>query len=366
VETARFLTNGSDVFHYNRVDGAYFGLDRTTRELPGAIFDVKLGRAGATEIGQYRFGGQVRLWEAQRLWLGGFYYDQTTARSTFGDRMPGDVMRGGGDDLKALLFGVDHQDYYRARGYTLTGSAKVLNFTRLDLHFTDESESSLSVAAYSVLRGRRAVRSNPSIADGKLRSITATLTYDSRPVLRSLQSDTRLPQASSTRITVMGELASPRFIPNDFTFGRYSLQAERRQPTLGLGLTTLIVAGAATTGQAPPQREFGVNFRLRGMLSDTTIYATRIALVTLRHEFGRLLFAKSGIPGIRRLPLTLTANGDIYWLRSAGVISRFYRVGVGLGNLTPFLRPIDLGLHVEWRFFNHQRRFQFGVALGGP
>jgi uncharacterized protein DUF5686 len=349
VETGRFITNGPDV-HFNRVDGAYFGLHRTSR-LPGVILDAKLGRAEATEAEQYRLGGQVRLWEPHQLWLGGSYYDETTGRSTFTERMPGDRMRGGGDDASALLFGRDRQDYYRARGYAITGSVRVLPFTRLDLQYTDESESSLPVATtYAVFPNRRSVRANPSIADGQLRSISATVTYDSRPVLRRLESDTRLFQASSTRITLTGERA--------FDFGRYSLQLERRQPTLGLGLTTLTVAGATTAGHVPPQREFGVNFGHRvglGTVSDSNVYATRIALVTVHHDFGRRLFAKSG------LPLTLAVDGESFWTQPSD--NHFYRLGFQIGNLTPFLNPIDLGLRFDWRFFNSQRRFQVGISV---
>ena len=135
-------------------------------------------------------------------------------------------------------------------------------------------------------------------------------------------------------------------------------------------ITTLTLAGATTTGAVPPQREFGVNFGLfgwslqrgHGALSDSNVYATRVALVKVHHDFGRLLFAKSGIPGIRGLPLTFAIDAGSFWTQP--MTSHFYRLGFQVGNLTPFLNPFDLGLRFDWRFFNSERRFQFGVVVG--
>ena len=370
VEGARFMTTGPEV-HYNRVDGAFLGLYHTER-LPGAVLEAKLGRASATDdlegSPQYRFGGRVRVSEPHQLWLGGSYYDETTTRPTITARMPGDLTRGASDDLNALLFGRDLQDYYRAHGYALTASVRVLRFTRLDLRYTDEAESSLSLAAYPLFGNRQFVRPNPPIADGQLRSVTAVVTYDSRPVVRRFDADTRLAQLTSTRITLTSELAAAPAAAA--AWGRYALQIERRQPTLGLGLTTLTLAGATTTGAIPPQREFGANFGLfgwslqrgHGALSDSNVYATRVALVRVHHDFGRLLFAKSGIPGIRGLPLTFAIDAGTFWTAPAN--SHSYRLGFQVGNLTPFLNPFDLGLRFDWQFFNSERRFQFGVAVG--
>ena len=367
VEAARFIPTGPEV-HVNRVDGAFLGLHHTARP-PGAILEAKLGRASATDelegSPQYRLGGQVRISEPHQLWLGGSYYDETTTRPTITARMPGDVTRGAGDNLNELLFGRDLQDYYRAHGYALTASVRVLPFTRLDLRYTDEAESSLSLAAYPLFGNRQFVRPNPPIADGPLRSVTAAVTYDSRPVVRRFDGDTRLAQLTSTRITLTSERAAAA--P---AWGRYAVQIERRQPTLGLGLTTLTLAGATTTGAVPPQREFGVNFGLfgwslqrgHGALSDSNVYATRVALVKVHHDFGRLLFAKSGIPGIRGLPLTFAIDAGSFWTQP--MTSHFYRLGFQVGNLTPFLNPFDLGLRFDWRFFNSERRFQFGVVVG--
>jgi hypothetical protein len=372
------IINEPDLFHYNRVDGAYLGVGRTSREISGLVLNTKIGYAGAPETWQYHVGGQVRLSESQRFWLGASYHDETTMRSTFGSRSSGP------DPFNTLLFGIDRTDYYRERGFTGTVSTKLLDFTRLDLQYDDQLQSSLPVLnGYSLFSGRQPIRSNPPIADGRLRTLSATLTYDSRPMMRRLRIDSRMRTNTSTRVTLSAEAALPKLIPDDFDFRRYGVQIEQRQRTLGLGITTITAAAGLTTGQVPPQREFGVDFGVRGLalqqggvrsLSDSNSYGTRVATLTIRHDFGRLLFAH--VPLVRRLPFTLSLDAGTFWTRLAGSTDSLgaptslhsSRVGFQIGNLTPFLTPFNLGLRFNWRFgaIDQRRRFQFGIDLSGP
>src|SRR4029077_14035490 len=166
--------------------------------------------------------------------------------------------------VNALLFGIDRLGYYRERGFTVRPHGKLIDFMQLDLRYTGELQSSLSLeAGHEVFPNHFPVRPNPVIADGHLRSVSATLAYDSRPMIRRRRVDSRIPRATFTRITLYAEVASPRVIPNDFAFHRYWIELERRQRTLGLGLTTVQAAAGIATGVVPPQREFGVDLGLR-------------------------------------------------------------------------------------------------------
>jgi len=368
---ASLVVNQSDAFGYNRVDGLDVGLGRTTREIPGVVLDTRVGYATAAARWQYRLGGEVRLWEAQRVWLGASYHDETMTRPVLGLRPYGP------DPVNALLFGIDRLDYYRERGFTISAHGKLIDFTQLDLRYTDELQSSLSLeAAHEVFPSHFPVRPNPVIADGHLRSVSATLAYDSRPMIRRRRVDSRIRRATFTRITLNAEVASPRVIPNDFAFHRYWIELERRQRTLGLGLTTVQAAAGIATGVVPPQREFGVDLGLRGLavqqsgvrsLGDTIAYGTRVAMFTIRHDFGRLLFAK--LPLVRNLPFTLQLEGGSLWSQLAGLpgTNRYSRIGFELGNLTPFLMPLDFGLRFNWPLSSDSfQRFQFGIDFGGP
>jgi hypothetical protein len=291
----------------------------------------------------------------------------------------------------ALLFGVDRLDYYREQGLTLSVSTKLLDFTQLDLAYHDAWQSSLpALADYSLFSSRFPMRPNPPIQDGRLRSLAGTLTFDSRPMMRRKQVDTRLRGGAWTRITLSAEVASPDLIANDFDFRSYGIRVEERRRTLGLGFTTLTAAAGLATGQVPPQRYFAVDVGAGGLtlqgggvrsFSDSNLYATRTAMAILRHDFGRLLFAKSGLPLIRSLPFTLSVEGGVFWTgfgapppAAAGDTTGATlpsalttgRVGFQIGNLTPFLAPFDFALRFNWRLSSFEPgRFQFGVDLGG-
>src|SRR5207253_10735407 len=158
----------------------------------------------------------------------------------------------------------------------------------------------------SVFSARRPQRPSPPICAGTPRSVTGSLTYDSRSMLHRPNADVYLPTLTWTRLTLGVEVAAHDVLGGDFAFRRYSLLFERRLCTGNLGITTLLAAGGVATGWVPPQRYFTVDFGKRaptfhaGGLNTTsraTNYSgTRAAMTTLRHDFERLLFDKDGQP----------------------------------------------------------------------
>ena len=380
VGAAVFLTTDPDFFHFNRVDGTYVGLGPTWRVSPGLALDTKVGYATGSERWQYRASGELRLSELRRLWIGASYHDETVTRPTF-------VSRSYNPTYRALMFRLDPLDYYRERGLTLALGTKLVDFTRLELRYNSQREISLPVVTdYSVFSARRPQRPNPPIVDGALRSVSGTFTYDSRSQLRRQGADVYLPSLTWTRVTLAAEIAAHDVLGGDFAFRRYSVLVERRQRTLNLGVTTLFAAGGIATGWVPPQRYFAVDFGMRALTfqaggfnttsRDTNYTGTRAAMITVRHDFDRLLFAKSRVPGIRKLPFTLSVHGGVFWTDFDGhppnpgdsllfTARRAYtEAGFGLGNLTPFLFPLNLAVHFTWQLSNYPtRKFQFGFGL---
>ena len=384
VGTARLSTN-ADFFHFNRVDGPTAGAGRTWLNIPGVVLRTKLDYATGSDTWRYRFGGRVRVADARRIWLGGAVFDETANRQAF-------ISRDYNPTYRALLLRLDPLDYYRERGWNATLTSKLLNFTRLSLKYTDVRQSSLGVITdYSVLSVDRPQRLNPLVTDGRLRSVTGTLTYDSRPLLQEGGQAFYLQTLTRTRVVVEAEAASPRMIPNDFDFRRYSLLIDRQQRTLNLGLTTILLEGGIATGTVPPQRYFVVDFGMKGLLtfqdqgfntlSESNFGGTRAALMVVRHDFDRLLFAKSRIPLVRDLPITLSIHGGVFWtdfknhppapgdsLPHTGS-TPFSELGFGLGNLTPFLSPLNMAAYFTWNLSPyrtgpyHTNRFAFGLGF---
>ncbi|MEO8451622.1 MAG: DUF5686 family protein [Gemmatimonadota bacterium] len=376
------LFTDPDFFRFNRVDGAYLGAGLTWHNIPGVRLRTKLGYATGSDRWQYQVGGEIRLSEASRLWVGALYHDETVRRPTL-------VSRTYNPTTRALLFRLDPLDYYREQGLTLSLHTKLVDFTRFEIQYNDQRQSSLPVVTdYSVFSVDRRQRPNLPIEDGRLRSLSASLTYDSRPLAGRKGREQQLPQLIWTRLRLSAEVAAPGLIPNDFDFRRYSAQLERRQRTLGIGLTTISAAGGFATGAVPPQRDFIVDFGTEARtfqgtgfntLKETNFAGTRAAMIVVEHDFGRLLFAKSGVPLVRQIPFGLSINGGVFWTDFHGGIPNpqdaalntapggYAEFGFGIGNLTPFLSPFNLAAHFTWQLSAYPtRRFRFGLGLTRP
>jgi hypothetical protein len=102
-------------------------------------------------------------------------------------------------------------------------------------------------------------------------------------------------------------------------------------------------------------------------------------MLTVRHDFDRLLFAKSGLPLIRMLPFTLNVHGGAFWtdfwhhtpkpgdVQLATARVPYSEIGFGLGNLTPFLSPFNFAWHVTWQLSSYPtNRWVFGFGLTAP
>jgi hypothetical protein len=369
-------------FHFNRVDGYYLGVAPTWRAAPGLILDAKLGYALGNRAWQYRLGGEVRLSQDQRTWVGASYGDETVSHPTL-------ISNRYNPTFRALFARADPLDYYRERGFTMALRTKLLDLTQLELGYEDARQWSLdTLPGYSFHSTRYPPRGNPLIAPGHLRAVSATLSWDSRLMVRSGGTDFRLNPMSWTRVTAGVEVAAPSVLPDDFSYRRYQVQIERAQPLFGWGTTTISAMGGIATGWVPPQRYFTVDFGMDFLavegnafstLARTNYYGNRAAVLTVRHDFDRILFARSGLPLIRNLPFTLSVQGGLFWADFVNHVpspadsmlatapTPYTEVGFSLGNLTPFLSPFNFSATFAWQLSSYAtRRFRFGIGLTGP
>ena len=376
------LASNPGYFHFNRVDGYYLGFAPTWRAAPGLILDTKLGYALGSRAWQYRFGGEVRLSQVRRMWLGGSYGDETVGHPTL-------ISSRYNPTFRALFARVDPLDYYRERGLHLALRTKLLDLTQLELGYDDARQWSLdTLPGYSFRSTRYPPRGNPAIAPGHLRAVSATLSWDSRQLVRSGDADFRLNPTSWTRVTAGVEVAAPSVIADDFSYRRYQVRVERAQPLLGWGTTTISAVGGIATGWVPPQRYFTVDFGMDFLavegnafstVSRTNYYGNRAAVLTVRHDFDRILFARSGLPLIRTLPFTLSVQGGLFWADFVNHVPNpgdsmlatartpYTEIGFSLGNLTPFLSPFNFSATFAWQLSSYAtRRFRVGIGLSGP
>lgn len=376
------LVTDEDFFHYSRVEGAYVGVGVTLRRLsPNLVLRAKTGYATSREQWQHEYGGWYRLSEAQRLWVGLAYRDEIAAR-------PAIVSGERNTTLAALWDKDDPLDYYREVGFSAGLQLKVVDFLRLNVSYRDLDQSSVPVVTeYSIVDRDDPARANPSIVDGRLRSVSARLTYDSRPLLKRRGRDFVLSPFTYTEVTLGAELAAPDLIANDFEFLRYFLRLERRQRTLNLGLTTVEAVLGASAGDLPPQRYYTVDFgRAKGPIFDPNGFnsldgvnfsGNRVAMLRMQHDFEQHLFRRSGIPVVRSLPFTLSLQWGVFWTDFIGhtpnpgdaaiavATTPYTEIGFGLGNLTAMLSPLNFGVWFIWQISDYDTD-RFRIAIGLP
>jgi Family of unknown function (DUF5686)/Carboxypeptidase regulatory-like domain len=379
------VVGNPDFFHFNRVDGAYVGAGWTwlnPAAMPGTEPTLKLGHAQASGLWQYRAGDRLRLSEESRFWVGATYHDETLSRPTF-------TSAGYRPTLRALFSRIDPLDYYRERGLVTSLTTKLVDFVQLDAGYNDVRQTSRPLAVSKPLFGGgrdsagkvRPMRPNDPIDDGYLRSFSTALTYDSRPMLRQAGRDVRLTAPQWTRLTIEAEVSPGRALASDFNYRRYTIRLDRRQLTLGMGVTTFLAAAGVGTSGLPVQRFFRIDGGARvleaqappfGTLQDSSYTAPQAALFAVQHDFDRLLFTRSGLPLVRDIPFTLAVRGGVFWTdfpgSSAGrpVAGNPYReVGLTVGNLTPFTAPFNLAARFEWQLSHYPTsRFRFSIGFG--
>ena len=304
-----------DFFHFNRVEGAYVGVGgQLTRVVPRADLRFKTGYAIDGHMWENEYGVTYHLWPKYRFQIGLLYSDEVVPRqaavSAWGDH----------STIAALLFRSDPQDYYLQRGFTLHSSGRFLPHTTIGAGFNDYQQLSVPVAtSFSLLHRspRDTLRANPPIDEGTLRSVTASVSYDSRKLIDSKGKDLIYGQRSFYQFTTGVEYASPRFIPNDFNFRKYYAQVYVRHSLLGLGMSGISVYAGSSDGDLPPERYYTVNFGSdifdlsEGFRTQRRLNfaGSQILVLNWTHNFGHLLFAKGGLPLIKKIPYTLQIRG---------------------------------------------------------
>jgi len=351
-----------DFFHFNRVEGPYVGvglqpsIDRTL------FADLAFGYAFDGEYWQHEYGLRYRLEQRHRLEVFGKYRDRvvkaptaitpSTMNPTFG----------------TFFFGLDAFDYYLAKGFTAGISAAPTNKSELTVSYSDELHYSTPLKNdYYLFRGfsdSNFVRPNPAVDDGRLRSVTAELTFDSRDRVKSKKRDLYITRWPFTQFAIGGEYASDKFGDGNPEFARYWGWVRHERRLFGFGLTSLYAFASGASDPLPRQRFMTVDpafdfFDLRHSfmtLTDFGFVGDHAYVVHVEHDFERLLFRKSGIPLIKDSPFSLFVFGGVFWTefrRTGTAISTdgrlsapkpYREIGAGISRL-----PMFLSLRFAWQ-----------------
>jgi len=110
-------------------------------------------------------------------------------------------------------------------------------------------------------------------------------------------------------------------------------------------------------------------------LNERNFVGNRALALHVDHRFKRRLFVASGLPVIKDLPLWFSVNGGVFWTefrdhaRQPGAESVYIarkpysEIGFGLGNLTPFLMPLNLAVYFT-RQLSDYRTSDWTIGVG--
>lgn len=364
------LVGEEDIFRFNRVEGPYLGLGGQQSLLNNRLkIRRKFGYAFDAKRSQHHLGATYRLHPGQKLDLSFDYINRITRRPTIisGPRY--------NPSFSAILNWVDPLDYYRIKGFRAATTFKLVNQTRLELGYNDFRQWSMPVNTdYSFFDGEGdRPRANPAITEGQLRSVSAEFRYDSRKMFNNKGEDIRIDEPEYLTVTAGIEYASPQFVSNDFDFRSYSVDIRRTQRSFGMGVTKMRLYAGGSDGNLPPQKQFTIDFSDPFAFAESGFFTldqnnfggSRALVVSAQHNFRRRLFVASGIPLVKNIPLWLSVHGGAFWtdfknhtlvdgdeaVRLAG--KPYRELGFGLGNLTPFLMPLNLALKFSWQLSDY-------------
>ncbi len=368
-----------DIFRYNRVEGPYLGLGMDLEE-PVRNLDVRLntGYAFEAERWEHQYGLTYHLHRERRTTVGFDYLNRVVRRPT--------IMSNANRTYAfwSLMAMIDPLDYYRNEGFQVFASTKLVDYTSLSVTYRDFQQFSMPATTdYSVFKND-SVRFNPAINDGKLRSVAAEFTFDSRKLLKNKRRFERIDSPQYSLFKAGIEYASPDFIDNDFDFRRYWVSLFRSQRTLGLGLTSLYMYAGASDGDLPPQKYFTVDFGDQYLtdagdfltFNERNFAGSRSLVIRGKHEFRNRLWVASGLPLVKDIPFWLSVHGGVCWSdfenhsyqagdELVNVAGKPYsEIGFGLGNLTPFIAPFNLAVYFTWQLSDYDTSdFNFSLGL---
>ncbi|HEX4560614.1 MAG TPA: hypothetical protein VH113_02175, partial [Gemmatimonadales bacterium] len=357
--------------HYNRVDGLYLGLAHDWRVNPSLQFMTKLGYAFGRGTWQYRAGARLTLSQPHQLWMGASYHDESASWPSLVP-VPFDA------SASAFVNRVDPNEYYRDHGLLLSAGVRVLPYTRVEIRYDDAHQGTLDTLASSGFRPSRFPPvPNPPIADGHLRLVGGTVTFDSRQLVRTRWGDGMMAGGSWTSLAVSMDVSAHDVLSSDYSFRRYSVRLEHQQRWGNVGITTLTAVGGIATGYTPPQQYFTVGYGIQVLAAEGSAFntlargefaGTRAAMVLVRHDFGRLPI----------IPVSLSLHGGAFWsaLRSAlpapgdttllTAARPYTEAGFTLAHLTPFLTPVDFAISCTWQLSHYPTHpFRFGIGFTG-
>jgi hypothetical protein len=238
------------LFRYNRVEGLFLGLSSPqTYRWQGRHITVFGSGGYGFAAHRWRYSGGV----AQQFGAGRSMIEVGVEGHSLTDSRDQWIISEEENTLAALFLRDDYREYFGRRGFSLwTGN--YWRWRNSDLQFrvaylNDRYESLQRNAGWSIFGGEKRFRPNPSVNEGRMKSILTTLEFH--------QSRVRKYFFTGWSASASAEL-SPRGLKGDFDFNRYLLDLRSYFSLDDYENLNLRLRAASVTGDVPIQKGFDV------------------------------------------------------------------------------------------------------------
>ena len=357
-----------DLFHFNRVEGPYFGLGFNSRKLIPKT-NLWAGAGYSDDLGdwQYRVGLRTPISQWKKLHFSVQVKDKVAHRAS------ATIRENYHSTFMALMGKLDPFDYYREKGFRVGIDIRPLSHHQFAMNLISYKQSSLRVnETYSVFDGEKLPRLNPEIADGDLRSISAGWRYDSRKMIKNKGVEGPGFDDQFLTLELNGEYSSPDLFDSDFNFRRIELSAHLERSLIGTSRTEFTMTLGTSDRSLPAQRFFGVDFGVgvimsdRGFntLDDSLFVGDRLGTFYIVHDLGNKAFARMHLPLLKKIPFGLMLHGGAFWssfepetIVPVGLhrtaVTPYSEAGFSFYNLTPFIAPFNFAAGITWQLSNY-------------
>ena len=375
------FTGFDDILRYNGIHGLYLGLGLA--HSIGGVFNTKITGGYGTLDNEWYYSGTTTIpIDAHEKYNVSLSHGKELLR-----RDNPNVVRQSLITATALMFGNDYGDYYYSTGTTIgasyswgqlrfIGQDQFIRPSRAEIRFrSSDDRTARSSDPFHIFPRRDTLRPNPTIAEGRLSSITGNLFLDFFPTRR----------ISRKGLQVSFETADKQLTGGDFEFSLLSWQGFFRTSTLPLWSLDVYVGGTWSWGPVPPQRFMSTESGFNGIVVGNAFrgmrvkefYGDRSFELTLSHNFGEVVPGVLRIPNIASFGLELITFGGFAWtsfsdatrdrynpqlLTTAETADAiYYDFGVSINRILIFLR-LDVSARLSQRDVP-QIRFTVSNAL---
>ncbi len=341
------FTNFSDFYHYNRVEGHYWGIGLDSKNYLGPVnLKLKGGVGSRDELFKYKFSTKIDI-AGKKLSLNASYFRDIAYLDSYYDYSMFDIT------CQALLEDNDYANYYYKKGFSfgfLFRPASEIEFNsslNIEEHYGKHNIAELTDDE-EIIKSTKAM----PVAGGTFNHLTFDITYNNLKYIDYGWITEPDISRDYTYIKLNSDFSSPDIFDSDYKFSRFNLYIDKHNKfSRFLNLNLMFLVGIQS-GDKPLQNlfhlpgsygSFGKPNLFRTIRTDDYL-GDRYYCVFIQNNFKNNIFKLLQLPWLEDSKIDLIAFFNAGWLRtpsqSTGETSHtdIWETGLGIRNIINFFR----------------------------